>query len=95
MKYDIEEVYGLKRAEYCTETGITMDELTSHLEAEVDVLSVRLNHLRDAYDFGGQYTDEKQRYRAGLMAHIEAKIERKTQKIKDIKNEQNRKRHDR
>lgn len=84
MKYNIEEVYGLNRDEYCTVTGISIEELLSHLRAEVEVLTLRLDYLRDEYDFGGNFTDEPQRYRAGLIAYIEAKIERKTEKIKDI-----------
>ena len=87
--FTIEELYNCSRVDYCRETGITPGDLIDSLQAEVKMLNKSLSHYRQEYREGGSITSDDQSRRAALIYEIQDKIERKEQKIKDIRVEFN------
>ncbi|HET8689360.1 MAG TPA: hypothetical protein VFM18_22345 [Methanosarcina sp.] len=85
MSFTLEEIYGITRQEFCERTGTPMEEMAIRLEKEITMLEVNLAVRRAEFISGGAITDDEQRYRAKLIKAIEAKIKRKKDKVKDIK----------
>lgn len=83
--FNIEDVYGCTRKEFCERTGTPMEEMAIRLEKEITMLEVNLAIRRAEFIIGGSITEDEQRYRAKLIKAIEAKIKRKKDKVKDIK----------
>lgn len=87
MKFNIEDIYGVTRAQYCYYTGITPQEMVRSLDTELFVLKTNLTYLQDEFENGGAFTDDDQRRRLELIKIVTDKIASKTEKIKDIKRE--------
>jgi hypothetical protein len=86
-KFTIEEIYRCSRIDYCRLSGITPMELVDHLLAEVVMLERSLVAYRHEYRISGSITTDQQRWRAAIIKEINAKIDAKRAKIKDIKRE--------
>ncbi len=84
MPFNLEEVYGVTRNEFMEQTGTTADQMTDRLMHEVAILKNNLACERDKYRNGASITEDEQRKRAKLIKYIEDKINRKTEKVKDI-----------
>ena len=87
MPFNLETIYGLSRADYCELTGITPQELISHLEAEISALTYNYDRLSAIYRNGDSVANNEQRERAKLLTVIIGKIDSKREKVNDIKNE--------
>jgi hypothetical protein len=85
--FTIEELYRCDRVTYCRETGVTPLDLITHLQAEVNMLERSLDAYRHEYRISGSITTDQQRWRAAIIKEINAKIDAKRAKIKDIKRE--------
>jgi hypothetical protein len=87
MKFTIEQIYGVSRAEYCMITGITPEDMIRHLEAEIIILKANYDTVQQEFINGGSIIEEKQRERVELLVVIYNKIVSKRGKVKDINRE--------
>lgn len=86
MGFQIEDIYGCTRDEYCKLTGITPDMFITMLNAEVDMLGLNQKRVRNKLRSASKTVDGLSDL-IYLYQTIEKKLDRKKQKIKDIKNE--------
>lgn len=84
--FDLQDLYGCTRQEFCERTGTRIEDMQIRLQKEITILEVNLAVQREQYRSGGNITEEAQRRRAKLINTIEAKIKRKAEKVKDIQN---------
>ena len=87
MKFTIEQIYGVSRAQYCMITGISPEDMIRHLEAEIITLQSNYEAVQQEFINGGSIIEEKQRERVELLVVIYNKIDSKRGKVKDIKRE--------
>lgn len=87
MKFTIEDIYGVSRAQYCIITGITPQDMIRHLEAEIITLSANYDTIQQEFINGGKIIEDQQRRRVKLLVVINEKIVSKRDKVKDIKRE--------
>jgi hypothetical protein len=83
--FNLEELYGVSRKDYCTITGITPDELIRHLEAEVDMLQKSHTEISILYRESA-LSSAKLKYFEKLCYAIEKKIDSKSRKIQSLRN---------
>ena len=88
MNFTIEEIYGCTRDDYMRITGTTPEDMVYRIQQEVDQLKRSLKQKHIILEWKEINTGEPVGIRmANLIGHIEAKIQRKEKKIKDIKKE--------